>query len=62
MLVPKHWLLGEWYPQGQMVHQQSCRPSDSNKNVDVKFSAHDAFLELPSSGTLKIERLESQIS
>jgi hypothetical protein len=32
-----------------------------NKNVDVKFSAHDTFLELPSSGTLKIERLESQI-
>jgi hypothetical protein len=32
-----------------------------NKNVDIKFSAHDAFLELPSSGTLKIERWESQI-
>ena len=30
----------------------------SNKNVDIKFSAHDAFLE---SGTLKIERLENQI-
>ena len=25
-----------------------------NKNVDIKFSAHDAFLELPSLGTLKI--------
>ena len=29
------------------------------KNVDIKFSAHDAFLELPC--TLKIEILESQI-
>ena len=33
----------------------------SNKNVDIKFSAHDACLESHSSGTLKIERLESQI-
>ena len=32
-----------------------------NKNVDIKFGAHDAFLEYPSSGTLKIERLECQI-
>jgi hypothetical protein len=32
-----------------------------NKNVDIKFSAHDAFLEKPSSGTLKIEILGSQI-
>ena len=32
-----------------------------NENVDIEFSAHDAFLEQPSSGTLKIERLESQI-
>jgi hypothetical protein len=31
------------------------------KNVDIKFSAHDTFLEKPSSGTLKIERLESGI-
>ena len=31
-------------------------------NVDIKFSAHDAFMEGPSSGTLKIERLESQIT
>ena len=30
-----------------------------NKNVDIKFSAHDA---LHSSGALKIERLESQIT
>ena len=32
-----------------------------NKNVDIKFSAHDAFLEWPSSSTLNIEILESQI-
>ena len=32
-----------------------------NENVDIKFSAHDAFLKLPSSGMFKIERLESQI-
>ena len=35
--------------------------SHGNKNVDIKFSAHEAFLEWSSSGTLKIERLESQI-
>ena len=33
----------------------------SNKNVDIKFSAHDAFLEYPLSGTFKIDRLERQI-
>jgi hypothetical protein len=32
-----------------------------NNNVDVQFSAHDAFLEYPSSDTLKFKRLESQI-
>ena len=32
-----------------------------NKNVDIKFSAHDAFLEKPSSGALNIERLERKI-
>ena len=31
-----------------------------NKSVDLKFSANDAFLEKPSSGTLTIQRLESQ--
>ena len=30
----------------------------NDKNVDIKFSAYDAFLVKPSSGTLKIERLE----
>ena len=28
-----------------------------NKSVDLKFSANDAFLEKPSSGTLTIQRL-----
>jgi hypothetical protein len=32
----------------------------TNQNVDIKFSAHDTFLEKHSSGTLKIRRLESQ--
>jgi hypothetical protein len=31
---------------------------DKGKNVDIKFNAHDAFLEKPP----KIERLESQIT
>jgi hypothetical protein len=31
-----------------------------NKNKDIKCSAHDSFLELPSSGTLKVERLKSE--
>jgi hypothetical protein len=38
-----------------------CNVFHYNKNVDIILSAHDAFLEQPSSGTLKIERLESQI-
>ena len=33
----------------------------NDKNVDIKFSAHDAFLEKPSSGTLKTKILENQI-
>jgi hypothetical protein len=34
-------------------------PIHNNKNVDIKFSAHDTFLEWPSSDILKIERLKS---
>jgi hypothetical protein len=30
----------------------------TNKNVDIKFSVHDASLEWPSSGTLKTKILE----
>ena len=32
-----------------------------NKNVDIKFSNHETFLELPSSGTLIVLRLESLV-
>jgi len=32
-----------------------------NKNIDIKFSVHDTFLESPSSGMLKVERLKNQI-
>ena len=35
--------------------------NDNVKNVDIKFSAHDAFLEYPSSGTLNIKKLESEL-
>jgi len=33
----------------------------NNKNVDIAYSSHNAFLEKPSSGTLKAKKLESQI-
>jgi hypothetical protein len=32
-----------------------------SKNIDIKISAHDAVLEWPSSGTLKVKIFESQI-
>jgi hypothetical protein len=44
-LYLKHWLLSGWYPRGLIHHQQWYRPSDCNKNVDIKFIAHDMFLE-----------------
>jgi hypothetical protein len=34
-------ITGGWYTQGRIVHQQICRLSDSNKNVDIQFSAHN---------------------
>jgi hypothetical protein len=33
----------------------------TNKHVDITYIAHDAFLEQPSSVTLKVERLERLI-
>jgi len=33
----------------------------NNKNVYIKFGLHDGFLEKPSSGTLNLQILESQI-
>ena len=44
-----------------VVEIMKCHKTFINKNVDIKFSAHDAFLEKPLSGTLEIERLDSQI-
>ena len=41
--MPKHWLLGGWDLRRLIIHQQWYRPSDSNKYVYIKFSAHDAF-------------------
>jgi hypothetical protein len=35
--------------------------SPMNKNVDIKFSAYDSFLESSSTGTFKVERLDIQI-
>jgi hypothetical protein len=32
-----------------------------SKNVNIKISSHDAFLDKPSSGALKVEKLENQI-
>jgi hypothetical protein len=34
--------------------------SNIKKNVDIKFSAYDAFMEEPSSGTIKVERLKAK--
>jgi hypothetical protein len=36
------------------VHLINIYDTSSNNNVDIKFSAHDASLEQPLSGTLKI--------
>ena len=33
-----------------VVEIMKCHKTFINKNVDIKFSAHDAFLEKPSSG------------
>jgi hypothetical protein len=46
---------------GQLDIVQYCSRGFSHKNVDIKFSGHNTFLEKPSSGTLNIEILESQI-
>jgi hypothetical protein len=45
MSVPKHWLLGEWYLQRLIVHQERYSLTDSNENVGIKLSADDTFLE-----------------
>ena len=56
-------MLGRCYPRGVIVRQQWYQLSDSPKNIDIKFIAHDAFLGKPSTVPLLIiiERLKSQI-
>jgi hypothetical protein len=39
----------------------ACRFLVMNKSLDFKLSAHDALMDYPSTGTLKIERIGSQI-
>ena len=34
MSVLKHWLRGGWFPRRLLLHQQRCRPSDSNTIID----------------------------
>ena len=43
-MITGYWGV-EGYPRGHIFHQQRYRPSDSNKNVDITSSGHDAFLE-----------------
>jgi hypothetical protein len=57
MSVLKHLLPSGWYPEGLIVHQQRYRPSDSYKYVDIKFNAHDAFLEKLSSGVAQNRKI-----
>jgi len=45
--MAKHEWNGEnrMIPSGLIVHQQRYRPSDSNKNVDIKLSPYNTCLE-----------------
>jgi hypothetical protein len=45
MLVQKRSLLGRWNPGGLIVYHQKYRPNNNGQNVDIKLSAHDAFVE-----------------
>ena len=50
----------EWKTKQISVHDAFLK--SKSKNWKTKYiSAHDPILELPSSGTLKVERLENQI-
>ena len=40
MSVPKHLLLGGWYPQELIVNQLRYRLSDSYENEDIEFSTY----------------------
>ena len=71
MIFLNDWCSGvirpiEKYVNIPVIQNKKCREHkgyliNKNKNVDIKFSAHDALLEQPSSGTLKAKILESQI-
>ena len=47
-----HMLIDDWETE-RNHYERTC--------VDIKFSVHDAFLEYPSSGTLKTKILQCQI-
>ena len=38
MSVSKHRLLGGYYTRGLKFHQQKYRASDSNNNIDIKYT------------------------
>ena len=50
-----------WRKPNEITNKTHMARYVFNKNVNIKFSAYDAFLEKPASGMLKIERSESQI-
>jgi hypothetical protein len=48
---PMSWnQVGNWQPVDSRCYYRHCYERE-----DIKLSAHDAFLDYPSSGTLKIE-------
>jgi hypothetical protein len=44
----------------KLQNQKIGRADNLNWKLDMKFSADNAFLELPTSGTLKVKIFESQ--
>ena len=51
----------EWRVKLVFCAQASSHSENKNKNVDNKLSAHNVFLEKPSSGTLKAKLYERQV-
>ena len=49
------------WKNGIAILKKYVKILNMHKIVDIKFSGHNTFLGLPSAGTLKIERYESQI-
>ena len=52
---------GKECPRKRTFHRNSHVTATGIKHVDIKFSAHGAFLVKPSSAALKIENMESEI-